>query len=41
LVDYGYDYAGNRRWRENVVAATNGKDLDEFYTYDGLHRLKA
>jgi hypothetical protein len=37
---YGYDYAGNRTWRENVVAAANSKDYDYFYDYDGLDRLK-
>jgi len=37
---YGYDRASNRVWKENVVAANNGKDFDEFYTYDGMHRLK-
>ncbi|MCA9141760.1 MAG: RHS repeat-associated core domain-containing protein [Planctomycetales bacterium] len=37
---YGYDRASNRIWKENVVAANNGKDFDEFYTYDGLHRLQ-
>ncbi len=38
---YGYDYAASRTWREDVVAAANGKDHDEFYTYDGLQRLMA
>ncbi|MCA9141758.1 MAG: hypothetical protein KDB05_03190 [Planctomycetales bacterium] len=37
---YGYDRASNRIWKENVVAANNGEDFDEFYTYDGLHRLQ-
>ena len=32
---YGYDRASNRRWRENVPASAK----DEYYTYDGLHRL--
>lgn len=36
---YGYDYASNRTWREDVVAVANSKNRDEFYTYDGLHRL--
>ncbi|MEX2091723.1 MAG: hypothetical protein WD971_03550 [Pirellulales bacterium] len=39
LIYYGYDYAGNRKWREDVLAAANSKDYDEFYSYDGLHRL--
>jgi hypothetical protein len=38
---YGYDYVSNRKWRENTL--THGQvglpQLDEFYTYDGLHRL--
>ncbi len=37
---YGYDRASNRLWRENVVAASMGKDFDELYEYDGLYRLK-
>ncbi|MBI2481366.1 MAG: hypothetical protein HYV60_22830, partial [Planctomycetia bacterium] len=37
---YGYDRASNPIWKENVVAANNSKDFDEFYTYDGLHRLQ-
>ena len=36
---HGYDYAGNRTYREDVLAATNSKNHDEFYTYDGLQRL--
>jgi hypothetical protein len=39
---YGYDRASNRLWRENKVAADvtlTRKNLDEFYTYDGLDRL--
>ena len=39
-VQYGYDYAGNRTWREDVKASDNGYHYDQFYTYDGLHRLK-
>jgi RHS repeat-associated protein len=38
-VKHGYDYAGNRLWREDVVAAANSENHDEYYTYDGLHRL--
>jgi RHS repeat-associated protein len=37
---YGYDRASNRTWKENVVAANSSKDFDEFYAYDGLHRLE-
>jgi RHS repeat-associated protein len=39
---YGYDRASNRVWRENTVSKTMSTPvyLDEFYTYDGLHRLK-
>ncbi len=38
-VKYGYDCASNRIWREDVVAAANSEDHDEFYTYDDLNRL--
>jgi RHS repeat-associated protein len=38
-VKHGYDSAGNRLWREDVVAAANSENHDEFYTYDGLDRL--
>jgi hypothetical protein len=40
-VKHGYDYAGNRLWREDMVAAAQVpvKHHDEFYTYDGLLRL--
>ena len=37
-VQYGFDRASNRLWRENLVQTTN---QDEFYTYDGLYRLSA
>jgi hypothetical protein len=36
-IQYGFDEAGDRRWRKNAVAATG---QDEFYTYDGLYQLK-
>ena len=36
---HGYDAAGNRTYRENVLADSNGADLDEHYTYDGINRL--
>lgn len=39
-IQYGYDRASNRIWRKNVVAAALGKQFDELYTYDGVHRLK-
>jgi RHS repeat-associated protein len=37
---YGYDRASNRTFREDLVAKSYGKDFDELYEYDGLHRLK-
>ncbi|OYW22804.1 MAG: hypothetical protein B7Z55_04215, partial [Planctomycetales bacterium 12-60-4] len=39
-IQYGYDRAGNRLWRKNVVAAALGKQFDELYAYDGVHRLQ-
>jgi hypothetical protein len=39
-LQYGYDGVGNRLWRSNVVAAALGKEFDELYGYDALHRLK-
>jgi len=39
-IQYGYDRASNRIWRKNVVAAALGKQFDELYTYDGVHRLQ-
>jgi YD repeat-containing protein len=38
-IKYGYDRASNRTWREDVVAAANGKHFDELYSYDGVQRL--
>jgi RHS repeat-associated protein len=39
-IKYGCDRAGNRIWRENVVAREQyNKPFDEIYSYDGLHRL--
>jgi len=35
-VQHGYDRAGNKRWRKNLVAASG---QDEFYNYDGLYQL--
>ena len=37
-IQHGYDWAGNRLWRKNVVA---GSGQDEFYGYDGLYQLTA
>ncbi len=39
-IKYGYDRVGNRTWRENVVATSLGKEFDELYTYDAVHRLQ-
>lgn len=39
-IQYGYDRASNRIWRKNTVAAALGKEFDEIYTYDRVHRLK-
>jgi len=33
-IKYGYDRNGNRIYRENTVAAANGKSFDELYGYD-------
>ncbi|MEZ6032037.1 MAG: RHS repeat-associated core domain-containing protein [Planctomycetaceae bacterium] len=38
---YGYDYNSSRTWKEDPVAAANSVNQDEFYTYDGLDRIKA
>jgi hypothetical protein len=37
---YGYDRASDRLWRADLVAKSLGKNFDELYSYDGLHRLK-
>ena len=37
---HGYDRASNRLWREDTVATALGKNFDELYSYDRLHRLK-
>ncbi|QDU05521.1 hypothetical protein V6x_52590 [Gimesia chilikensis] len=37
-IQYGYDRASNRTYRHNPIDTTNS--FDEFYTYDGLRRLK-
>jgi RHS repeat-associated protein len=40
-IQHGYDLADNRLWRETPVAAANGANLDELYTYDGMSQLVA
>jgi RHS repeat-associated protein len=37
---YGYDRASNRTFRRDEVASSLSKSFDEFYTYDGMHRLQ-
>jgi len=37
---YGYDNNGNRLWRQDTVAQSLSQTFDEFYSYDGLQRLK-
>lgn len=37
-VEYGYDRASNRIWRENPT--DTGRQHDWLYGYDGLHQLK-
>ncbi len=37
---YGYNRAGNRTYRENTVANTQGKHFDELYGNDLIQRLK-
>ncbi len=39
-IQYGYDRASNRTWRENPVATANSAQYDWKYGYDGLQRLK-
>jgi len=36
-LQYGFDRASNRQWRDNLVAAGG---QDEYYSYDGLYQLK-
>ena len=38
-VEYGFDRASNRVWRDNPVADALSAKQDEFYTYDGLNQL--
>jgi hypothetical protein len=40
-IQYGFDQANNRIWRDNLVADTTSANQDEYYTYDGLYQLKA
>src|SRR5207249_6383340 len=35
-IQYGFDRANNRTFRDNLVAASG---QDEYYTYDGLYQL--
>ena len=39
-IKYGYDRNGSRLYRENTVAAANGKSFDELYAHDLIDRLK-
>jgi hypothetical protein len=38
-IKHGYDYAGNRTYREDVAATNAGKTFDELYAYDGVNQL--
>src|SRR5205823_4770809 len=38
-IKHGYDKAGNRLWRQDLVATAVSKKFDELYAYDGLDRL--
>ena len=38
-VEYGFDRASNRVWRDNPVADALSAKQDEYYTYDGLNQL--
>jgi len=38
-VEYGFDRASNRVWRDNTVADALSAKQDEYYTYDGLNQL--
>ena len=40
-IQHGYDRAGNRLWRKDLVAESYSAGLDELYGYDGLYRLKS
>ena len=39
-IQYGYDRAGNRTYRQNTVAESLTAEFDELYQYDGIQRLK-
>ena len=39
-IQHGYDLAGNRLWRKDLVAESYNAGFDELYSYDGLYRLK-
>jgi RHS repeat-associated protein len=39
-IKYGYDLASNRTFRRDEKARSLSKAFDEFYTYDGMHRLQ-
>ena len=36
---YGYDAVGNRTYRQDLTAESNGQHLDEVYDYDGVNQL--
>ena len=38
-VEYGFDRASNRVWRDNTVADALSANQDEYYTYDWLNQL--
>jgi RHS repeat-associated protein len=38
-IRYAYDYAGNRTYRQIDPAIYSTENMDQGYTYDGLHRL--
>jgi RHS repeat-associated protein len=38
-IHYGYDYAGSRIYRQIDPAIYPTENMDQAYTYDGLHRL--
>jgi RHS repeat-associated protein len=38
-IRYAYDYAGNRTYRQIDPAIYPTENMDQAYTYDGLHRL--
>ena len=39
-IQQGYDLAGNRLWRRDLVAESFGTRFDELYWYDRLYRLQ-